>query len=89
MENGANVDVSNNKGRTALMIASYKGLTDVVDLLLRYGAKVDKIDENQDTALTFAIKHHNPVNTKSTKYVRRASSEQLLSTVTTLFIQYS
>lgn len=42
LDKGASVDLANDEGWTALMLASWKGYTDVFAVLLENGASVDK-----------------------------------------------
>ncbi|KAL3125275.1 hypothetical protein niasHT_000686 [Heterodera trifolii] len=44
VENGANINLQNGDGATALMYACYKGNVDIVRLLLSHGANVDLTD---------------------------------------------
>lgn len=53
LERGANVNGRMKRGQTALMIASYRGYTNIVRLLLSRGADVNA-DFEGDTALAFA-----------------------------------
>ena len=59
LDEGANVDATNNQGETALMWASYWGQSAVVDLLIKKGANVnaraDMLTDDEDTALIFAV----------------------------------
>jgi len=54
LRSGAEVGVRNEDGRTTLMLASYKGLTFLIDSLLSYGASVDERDYQGSTALMHA-----------------------------------
>jgi ankyrin repeat protein len=51
---GADVNVKDNLGITALMYAAMYGHLEIVRLLLAKGAEVDAIDLNGHSALTFA-----------------------------------
>jgi len=51
---GANKDIKDNDGRTALMHATYYGHKDIVDLLIKSGANKDIKDNNGYTALMHA-----------------------------------
>ncbi|WP_192829056.1 ankyrin repeat domain-containing protein, partial [Brachyspira hyodysenteriae] len=48
------MDFKNKDGYTPLMIASYKGNTDIVKLLLEYNASVDITNKDNYTALIYA-----------------------------------
>ncbi|WP_144149937.1 ankyrin repeat domain-containing protein [Brachyspira hyodysenteriae] len=48
------IDFKNKDGYTPLMIASYKGNTDIVKLLLEYNASVDITNKDNYTALIYA-----------------------------------
>ena len=56
IEQGANVDIQNFKGQTALHCAAKTGFVDIAELLLKSGATVDVLDNNGDTALTTALR---------------------------------
>lgn len=51
---GAEVGVRNRDGRTPLMLASYKGMTNLIRSLLLHGASVDERDDQGSTALMHA-----------------------------------
>jgi len=51
---GADVNVADRDGRTALMFASYNGHTDIAELLLDRGARIDDRDSFGRTALIYA-----------------------------------
>ena len=53
---GADIDVRNSKGKTALHCAAKAGFLTVVDLLIEKGATVDVPDNNGETALFEAIR---------------------------------
>ena len=53
-ENGADINVSNQIGRTPLIKASFHGALETVRLLLEHGADVDVKNINGKTALQFA-----------------------------------
>lgn len=62
LENGANVNLANNNGETALMIAAESGFTEqdqeiIVEILLEYEANIDLINKNGDTASSIAHKN--------------------------------
>ena len=54
LERGAQVDLQNNVGLTALIWASDKGHTDIVKLLLERGAQIDLQNNDEWTALMMA-----------------------------------
>jgi uncharacterized protein len=54
IENGADVNAANAKGFTALHGAAYRGLDDVVQLLVQKGARIDARDSEGRTAAVFA-----------------------------------
>lgn len=54
LEKGANVNTSDEMGRTALMFAAFDGHTDIVHLLLSKGAQVDLRDISGRTALMYS-----------------------------------
>jgi len=51
---GADTELKDNMGYTALMIACYKGYIGVARLLIEHGAQVHTATSNNATALTFA-----------------------------------
>ena len=53
------IDFKNKEGYTPLMIASYKGNTDIVKLLLEYNASVDITNNYNYTALIYACIYGN------------------------------
>ena len=53
---GADVNVTNGDGRTALMRSAKRGYEDIVRFLLDHGAKVDMRDKNNKTAIMGAAK---------------------------------
>lgn len=53
----ANLDFQNAKGKTALHLASQKGESDVVEILLSHGANLSAPDSQKQTALILAAKH--------------------------------
>ena len=55
LANGADPNLKNNQGETALMIASARGRLDVVALLVAHGAEARKLDLRGDTAITLAM----------------------------------
>jgi ankyrin repeat protein len=54
LERGAHVDVVDNRGRTALMIAASLGHTAVAELLLSHGANADVRDKSGKSAADLA-----------------------------------
>ncbi|KAH7616281.1 putative serine/threonine-protein kinase drkA [Nannochloris sp. 'desiccata'] len=55
VRNGANVNVADNEGHTALMEAAKEGYVDCVKLLLKHGADVNYCDNHSCTALMLAV----------------------------------
>ncbi|MDD9901511.1 MAG: ankyrin repeat domain-containing protein [Alphaproteobacteria bacterium] len=55
IENGADLTLKENGGRTALMLAARDGRTHIVETLLRHGAKTEDKDSKGRTALMHAI----------------------------------
>lgn len=55
LAHGADVNVSNNLGYTALMVAAKNGQLDSVQLLVRSGANVNAVDRPGDSCLTEAV----------------------------------
>ena len=53
---GADIDVRNYKGKTALHCAAKAGFLSVIDLLIEKGATIDAPDNNGETALFEAIR---------------------------------
>nr|QBK87204.1 MAG: ankyrin repeat protein [Marseillevirus LCMAC201] len=59
---GANVDIQNTRGETALMLAAHSGHAPIVELLLNKNAKVDIKDTGGITALMYAANNgHAPI----------------------------
>ena len=56
LELGADIDVRNYKGKTALHCAAKAGFLTVIDLLIKKGAAIDAPDNNGETALFEAIR---------------------------------
>ena len=54
IDHGANVNATNNKNVTALMIACWKGNVDAINVLLKAGADSSIANANRDTCLTVA-----------------------------------
>lgn len=59
LENGADVNVQNDDGSTALMIASLYGNLEMVKYLLEKGANINAQDNDNSTALIYASKWNN------------------------------
>ena len=55
IKNGADVNATTNDNSTPLMIASKKGLVNVVTFLIEHGANVELQDNNGETALHYAV----------------------------------
>ena len=56
LELGADIDVRNHKGQTALHCAAKAGFLKVIDLLIEKGATIDAVDNKGETALFEAIR---------------------------------
>ena len=56
LELGADIDVRNYKGKTALHYAAKAGFFTVINLLIEKGATIDAPDNNSETALFEAIR---------------------------------
>ena len=56
IEAGADVNVRNHKGQSALHCAAKAGFVDIVALLLRHGAEVDAQDRQGETPLAAALR---------------------------------
>jgi ankyrin repeat protein len=54
IENGANVNLKNESGSTALMIAVSNGMLDFVKLLIKHGADVNALDVESNSSLHIA-----------------------------------
>lgn len=50
-----NINHQENRGRTALMLASSKGEAEVVKMLINFGADINMLDNNGSVALSYAI----------------------------------
>jgi ankyrin repeat protein len=55
IERGCPVDSKDIIGCTPLHLASFKGMTKIVELLIENGASVDDTDNNGNTALHYAV----------------------------------
>ena len=73
LELGADIDVRNSKGKTALHCAAKAGFLTVINLLIEKGATVDASDNNGETALFEAIR-----STIKDSEKQRAAIEALL-----------
>lgn len=62
VENGADVNRRNGRGWTPLIVASFNGSVDVLNLLLSKGVDVDKVNYKGTTPLMYAMTHYE--NTK-------------------------
>lgn len=56
LEQGADVNITNYKGQTALHCAAKAGFVDVVALLIKNGAEIERKDDSGETALSTAIR---------------------------------
>ena len=74
LELGADVDVRNYKGKTALHCAAKAGFLKVIHLLIEKGAAIDAVDNNGETALFEAIR-----STIKNGEKQRAALEALLA----------
>ena len=54
IKSGANVNLANTAGETALMLASASGNSKLVDLLIKSGAEVNVVNKVGDSALSYA-----------------------------------
>jgi ankyrin repeat protein len=67
---GADPNIQDVYGRTALMFAAGKGHFDIVKLLLIYGANPHLRDDQGNTAYMYAVRHgHQDVAELLSKYV--------------------
>ena len=73
IQQGADVNVKVNYGQTALMIASYRGREDVVEVLLEGGADVHQKDKYGETALMKAADKETKKVIK--EYIKKTSGE--------------
>ena len=56
LKHGADVNVKDNYGRTALIQAAVYGYTKIAEFLIKHGVNVNVKDNNGDTALIYAIR---------------------------------
>ncbi|KAJ8956111.1 hypothetical protein NQ318_016565 [Aromia moschata] len=54
LQNGANVNLTDHEGRTALIAAAYMGHSEIVEHLLNFGADINHADADGRTALSVA-----------------------------------
>ena len=60
VESGVDVNSPDENGRTALMLAAYDGHTEIVKLLLKHKAQVNRRDSMDRTALIYCASGKNP-----------------------------
>ena len=67
LDKGAKLDVkiNNNKGKTLLITAAEWAAPEIVDMLIKYGEKVNVADDEGNTALMFASKRGSPTIIKT------------------------
>ncbi|XP_059146090.1 putative ankyrin repeat protein RF_0381 [Physella acuta] len=53
LDEGADVNLANREGKTALHLAAYHGSMKLVKLLIQRGAEINSVDENKQTALHY------------------------------------
>ena len=70
IDQGADVNVRNHKGQTALHCAAKAGFVDIAQLLLEHGAEVDARDHNAETPLATALRSTVKDKTKLLAVVR-------------------
>ena len=75
IEKGANINIQNEDGVTALMMASNEGLSEIVELLLQNGADPNIHSNNGRTALMRACNHG---NSKVAKHLLRFNANPQL-----------
>ena len=73
IKEGADVNVRNRWGETALLWASYVGHTEVVELLIEKGADINVLDNNGYTALMWASKKG---HTEVVKLLKEAGAKE-------------
>ena len=72
MANGAVVDVTNNKGHTALHPAAHEGNIRIIEILLSHGADINVKDKINNTPLFYAMEAgHKDVVELLTKHLSR------------------
>ncbi len=59
LDNGANIEATDNDGTTPLGIAALFGETEIMALLIKRGAKVNIYDKNSNTPLSFSLEYRN------------------------------
>lgn len=59
IDNGADIEATDDKGMTALIIAAIEGHTETVELLIDKGVNIEAKDNNGFTALMHAVGHGN------------------------------
>jgi len=66
LEMGVSVDATDAQGNTALMFAAAGGNTDMLNLLLKYGADINFTNENGETAIFWSVWGFDPEELPST-----------------------
>ena len=61
LDAGANTNIKDKEGTTALMNASYYGYTEIVETLLSAGADVNAVDKDGYTARDYATMKFNTI----------------------------
>ncbi|KAJ6020906.1 Mg2+ transporter protein CorA-like/Zinc transport protein ZntB [Penicillium herquei] len=64
IEQVADVGLNGSEGRTALMFAASQDYTEIIELLLESGAKIDEVCDAKWTALNYAVKRNRRQSTK-------------------------
>ena len=75
MHRGAQVDIKDNNGMTALISASKRGNSDICKILLDYGAQVEVKDNAGKTALMYAHRRLNIVKLLSNHAISEKKSK--------------
>ena len=65
LKHGASIDIQDNKGRTALMYATFFGNANIVKVLLKHQANVGILDGLGQSALSYAFKMFNSMQEKT------------------------
>jgi ankyrin repeat protein len=76
LERGANIQATNKRGDTALMLAASKGGYEdaaTVSLLLQQGANIGARNKQGETALSLGLKNH---RSETASILKKASSRQ-------------